>query len=155
MLDILVSKVVLDCPGIMPLIGQIETTGMPQHVGMHGKFKPSQLASLGDQLANRRCGQRPLSLGHEDVGRIRVVAVQTPQRTNLGASQGVGTGRSILGPGDIQQALLEVDLIPAQGHQFRRSQGVPEGDQDKCAVAMPMTAMLAGCLHEALDFITS
>src|SRR5262245_22157515 len=44
----------------------------------------------------------------------------------------------------------EVDLLPAQGAQFRRSQAMPEGEQDHARIPMPVS-ITARCLHQALD----
>ncbi len=53
-MDILVPQVVLDRPGIMPVIGQLETGGMPQHVRMHRKANLGDLRGPRQHLAKAR-----------------------------------------------------------------------------------------------------
>ena len=49
-LDILVAQIVLDRPGVMSLVRQIEPTGMAQHVGVDREIELSLPACSGDQL---------------------------------------------------------------------------------------------------------
>src|SRR5262245_40131540 len=53
-LDVLVPEVVLDCPGVLAIIGQLEAGGMPQHVGMHGEVEAGFRPDTGHDLPE--CG---------------------------------------------------------------------------------------------------
>jgi hypothetical protein len=57
----------------------------------------------------------------------------------------------ILGTPDMQQTLLQIDLIPSQGHQFRYPERMPEGDQDQGTITMPVTTHLTSSPHQALN----
>jgi hypothetical protein len=50
----------------------------------------------------------------------------------------------------VENGGAEFDLIPAQVAQFRRSQPVPEGDEDHRGVPVPMPVRF-GCFDEGLD----
>ena len=59
-------------------------------------------------------------------------------------------GVPALGPADMQASGGEVDVVPAQRDHLRRSQAVPEGDQDNRGVPVPRAVLLGG-LDEPLD----
>ena len=90
MLNIPVSHVMLDSPGVVPVVGQLETAPMTEHVRMDRECDACLLPCSRHQLAHRGGGQRSLTLGHEDIGRIRIVALELPQGANLRTSQWVG-----------------------------------------------------------------
>src|SRR5499427_6021333 len=52
---------------------------------------------------------------------------------------------------NVQAALGELDLLPSQVADLRRPQAVAIGDQDHGRVAMPIAAVLARAVHQALD----
>src|SRR6516162_2911341 len=60
-------------------------------------------------------------------------------------------GNPILDTVNVQAALGEFDLLPSQVAHLRGPQTVSIGDQDHGRVAMPVTAMLAGAVHQPLD----
>ena len=51
-LDVLVSQVMLDRPGVVAVVGELETTGVAEHVGMHRKPKSRQLTGASDDLTH-------------------------------------------------------------------------------------------------------
>jgi hypothetical protein len=57
---------------------------------------------------------------------------------------------AVLGAGHVQAAMDKIDLIPAQRTQFRRSQPMPEGQQDHGGVPVSVS-VVAGCLHQPFD----
>src|SRR6266513_6276466 len=59
---------------------------------------------------------------------------------------------AILRPGHMQPAVREVHLLPSQGAKLRRTQPVPESQQNHGRVPVPI-AVVTGCLHEPLDFL--
>ena len=52
---------------------------------------------------------------------------------------------------NVEAALGELDLLPLQVAHLRRPQTMAIGDQDHGRVAMPIAAMLARAVHQALD----
>src|SRR5262249_14254780 len=91
-LDVLVPEVVLDRPGVLTIVGQFEAGGMPQHVGMHGEVEAGHRPGPGHDLPERGVRQQTLPLGHEDIGRLRVLPRQLPQRADLRAAKRMGAG---------------------------------------------------------------
>jgi hypothetical protein len=62
MLDILVPHVVLDSPGIVPIVGQLLPAGMAQHVRVNRETDISLFTRPGDDLAHRGRRDRPSAL---------------------------------------------------------------------------------------------
>src|SRR5258708_24142199 len=52
---------------------------------------------------------------------------------------------------NVQATLGQLDLLPLQVAGLRGPQAMAVGDQDHGCVAMPVAAMLAGAVHQALD----
>src|SRR5262249_29548142 len=63
----------------------------------------------------------------------------------------VDAGNPILDTVNVQAALRELDLLPLQIADLRRPQTVAKGHQDHGRVAMPIAAVLARAVHQALD----
>src|SRR5262249_10110316 len=60
-------------------------------------------------------------------------------------------GNAVLDPVNVQAALGQLDLLPLQVADLRGPQAVAVGDQDHGGVPMPVAAMLASPVHQALD----
>jgi hypothetical protein len=59
-------------------------------------------------------------------------------------------------PPDVQFAATEINIVPAQGHEFRGAQSMPIGDQNGCGVPVTPTVLTGGIdklLHLTLDQI--
>jgi hypothetical protein len=63
----------------------------------------------------------------------------------------MGAWGALLDPADVQRPGGEVDLVPAQVHQFGRPKAVPVGCKDHCRVAVAMAVSLDRC-NQPLDF---
>jgi hypothetical protein len=60
------------------------------------------------------------------------------------------TGIPALGAAHMQSSGGELNVVPAQCHQLRRSEAVAVGNQDRRSVPMPGAVLLGG-LDEPLD----
>src|SRR5262245_16895441 len=60
-------------------------------------------------------------------------------------------GDPVLDAVNVQAALGEFDLLPLEVADLRGSQAMAIGDQDHGRVAMPIAAVLARAVHQALD----
>ena len=60
---------------------------------------------------------------------------------------------AVLEPGDVHQTLSEIDLVPAQTHQFRYPQAVAVGDQDQGRITKSMAPLLGGRGDDLPDFL--
>src|SRR5260370_42356944 len=91
-------------------------------------------------------GAPPLSL-MKDVGRQFALPLETSQRSQLIALQGMRVGRPVLDPADVEHRTVEVHLIPSQVAQLGGTQSVPEGHEDRGRVAMPVPTFLCSLDH--------
>jgi len=63
----------------------------------------------------------------------------------------VDAGNPILDTVNVKAALGQLDLLPLQVAHLGGPQAVAIGDQDHGRVAMPIAAVLARAVHQALD----
>ena len=63
----------------------------------------------------------------------------------------MGAGSALLDPADVQRSRSELDLIPAQVHQFGGAQTVPVGNQNHRSVPVSPAVALSRS-HQPLDF---
>jgi len=63
----------------------------------------------------------------------------------------VHAGDPVLDAVNVQAALGQLDLLPLQVADLRGPQTVAIGDKDHGRVAMPVAAVLARAVHQALD----
>src|SRR6516164_5192847 len=61
--------------------------------------------------------------------------------------------RAVLEPGDMRQVLSEIDLVPAQTHQFGYAQAVAVSDQDRSRIPKPMAPLRCGRGDDLPDFL--
>jgi len=73
--------------------------------------------------------------------------LETSQRSQLIALQGMRVGRPVLDPADVEHRTVEVHLIPSQVAQLGGTQSVPEGHEDRGRVAMPVPTFLCSLDH--------
>jgi hypothetical protein len=73
-LDILVSKVVLNGAGVLAVVCEFEAGRMAKHVGMDWHAQSGHVAGAGEEFAEGRGGHRRPALGDKDIGCFRVVA---------------------------------------------------------------------------------
>ena len=118
-------EILLNGPRVVPLVGEFVARRMPQHVRMDGEGEFRPLAGAGDELAHRRGRHGAAALGDEQVGRLGVIATQLAQRPQLGAADRVGGRQAVLQSGHMDQAGLEVDLVPAERHELGDPQPMP------------------------------
>jgi len=73
-LDILVTEVVLQTPGIVAVVGELEAAGVPQHVRMDGKRHLGGLAKALDEMVKAHWADWSATLGNKHVCLCRVLA---------------------------------------------------------------------------------
>jgi hypothetical protein len=91
---------------------------MPQHVPMHRERKAASLACASEHLAKAGRRHRRAALGREHMSRLHCLALELAQGPQLPTPERMHTGPAVLDLPDVQQAVLEVDLIPAQRAQL-------------------------------------
>jgi hypothetical protein len=87
---------------------------MPQHMRMQRKWKIDQLPCSRKHLSEsgRRYRRSPLS--QEDVPRLWLLTQQSAKRPQLDPAKRMNACRSALDAPYVEQAPLEINLIPAQ-----------------------------------------
>ena len=145
------SQEELDRPRILLVVGELIPTPMPELMRVYGESQRSALACLGKQLAHAGSGQRAFALGEKDVRGLARQALEFPERTNLDASQRVCAGYTVLDAPHMKEALIEVELIPAQGDQFGDPQPMAIGQEDHRGIAVPMASDAPSRLAQLLD----
>src|SRR5262245_43291499 len=120
-LDVLMPEVVLQGARVVAIVGKLALAGMAEHVRMHTERHLGSLPEPRNHSAetDRAHGRSPLS--HEDVAAWRLLALKPAQRAKFAAGQWVNRGNAVLEPRDVQPGMHEIDLLPAQGRQLRRS----------------------------------
>src|SRR5262249_42291600 len=73
-LDVLVSKVVLQCARIVAVVGELEPAGMAKHVRVDREWHLGGLPDTLDEAVEADGADRPTALGNEYVGVFRVIA---------------------------------------------------------------------------------
>ena len=87
---------------------------MPQHVGMDWKRHLGGRPKPRHHPAKGNCGHRSAALAHEDISSGFLFALETAQGAKFDAGQWVDGRHPILKPTDVQAAMDEIDLLPAQ-----------------------------------------
>jgi len=114
MLDVLVAEIVLQRASIHTLIGQLKSGRMPQHVGMDRKRHLGGRPKPRHHTAKGNCGHRSAAFAHEDVSAGFLFALETAQGAKFDAGQWVDGTDPIFNSIDVQSAMDEIDLVPAQ-----------------------------------------
>ena len=73
-LDVLVPKVVLQGPGVMAIVRELEPTGMAKHVRVDGEWHLGGLPEALDEPVETDGADWPAALRNEYVGVSRVIA---------------------------------------------------------------------------------
>jgi hypothetical protein len=71
--------------------------------------------------------------------------------TEFDSIQGMGTGQPIVPATDMEEAIPEIDLIPAQRNQFGHTQAVAIGQLDHRGIPVAMPTEAFGHTDETLD----
>lgn len=118
-LNVAVPKPLLDRARVVSVMGELEAAGVAEHVRVDGEGELGRLADPGELLAEAGRGHRPVPLGGEEVRRGRgLLAVQATQGAQFTAAQDVRRRPTLLQPADMQQALAEVEHVPAQADEL-------------------------------------
>jgi hypothetical protein len=87
---------------------------MPQHVGMDRKRQLGGRPKPRHHPAKGNCGHRSAAFAHEDVSAGFLFALETAEGAKFDAGQWVDGRDAILESVDVQAAMDEIGLLPAQ-----------------------------------------
>src|SRR5215207_8708947 len=150
-LDVLVPEIMLQSPRVLAVVDQLVAARMPQHVRVYREGKRCSLPCAGEHLTKAGRRHRRASLSDEYIPRLDGFALEFAQSAQLPAPEWVDAGPAVLDPPDVQQAVLEVDLVPAERAQLGDAQSMSIGDPDHGGIAVPIPVLPCGG-DEALDF---
>ena len=144
---------VLERARVDAIVGELVAAAVAKHVRVHREGELGLGADPREQLAESCARHRAATLGGEDIrGRGRLLTLEAAQGAQLATAKRVDALPPLLEPAHMQDALLEVDLIPPQGSQLTHPEYVPIADQDHGGIAMAIaTRPRAGGLQEEID----
>ena len=116
-LQIPMPQIMRQAPSILPIICELVSRRMSQHMRMNWKRKLCSLASALDHPQEPRRCHRSASFRDEH---IRTVALQWSQRSQLRPMQGMDALNSALSPIHMQSPIPEIDLSPTKRAEFCR-----------------------------------
>src|SRR5215468_6037987 len=108
-----VAEISLDGASVVAVVGELEPTGMPQHVGMHEEREFRSHPRPGHHALISGCGQRRRTLRDEDVWGRWSFAQELAQRATFPGRYRMHGGISALSPAYMQAPRGEVDVVPA------------------------------------------
>jgi hypothetical protein len=135
-LDVLVAEVVLDRARVLAVVGELEARRVAEHVRVDRHADGGGLAGTGHNLPKRGVGHRALAVGGENVGGVGLAALELAERAELRAVEGVGRRDPVLAAADVEEALAEIDLLPAQRDELADAEAVAESDEHHGRVAV-------------------
>jgi hypothetical protein len=104
----------LDCPSVVPLVGEGVATGVAEHVRVRLQFEARRSSHPLDHPGKAGRGERRSPLADEDKRRRLAFPLEPAQGSELVAAQGMGARRAVLDPTHMQHRRTELDLVPAE-----------------------------------------
>ena len=142
------AQIMLDRPCVLSVVGEFVAGGVAQHVRVYRELDTGPLSGPPDDLPHRVGGERRLALADEHVSCIRIVPLQAAEGSQLRSTQRVNRRDAVLEPGDMQEPLAEISLIPAQTDEFGHAQAVTVGEKNQRGIPRAMPADSGGrCDH--------
>jgi hypothetical protein len=112
-LNIFVTQIMLQGSRIVPLIGQLKYTRMPQHVGMDGKWHLGVLSESSHHSPESHGTHGRAALAHEYVAPWVPLSLQSTQGPKLNTSERMYRVYPVLDAGHVQAAMSKVNLVPS------------------------------------------
>src|ERR1035437_9946966 len=96
MADIPMPEVMLNDPGVLPVVGDLVPSGVTEHVRVNWEFQPRRRTRPRNHFSHRRVCQRTFPLSREDVRGIRVIPLKAAECSQLRPVKGMTAGRAVL-----------------------------------------------------------
>ena len=155
MLNVPVAEVILNKPGVRPLIRQGEAARVPQHVRVGGKGQPGPLSIIADRQPGRLAVHRPAPFAYEKGVRLglhfRPLFQPCLDNFDLIGPKRVRRGESFFQPLHVQHPAFKVHLRQNEATGLRHAHAVPEHQKQQTAVPGLVPAPLGGG-HEPVHF---
>src|SRR5262245_38241720 len=104
-LDVLVPEVVLQRPRVVAIVGELEPTGMAQHVWVDREWHLGGLPDALHKPVEANGTDWSAALGNEHVSLFSVLAAQLAQCSHLVTADRMYAGNAVLDPVNVQAAL--------------------------------------------------
>jgi hypothetical protein len=114
MLDIFVPEVMLERPGVLTIVGELEAAGVTKHVRMNLERHPGGRAEPAHHSPKSDGAHRCPALAHEQVAPRFLLSLQSPECPKLSAGQWMRRSHAALEAGNMEAAMSQVDLIPTE-----------------------------------------
>jgi hypothetical protein len=149
-----VAEVCLNESQIGAALGEVIPAGVAQTVGMQIEMaEPGPRGGPVEQeLHTTRRERTPSFRGEDQSAGAGQFASEPPQRADLNPAQPVIPGQPVLQPLDVQDAVVEIEMRPAQAYRFRDAQPVREHRQQQRRVPDRPSALPGGG-DEPLDLL--
>ena len=122
------AKIVLDRPGVPPIVGQLVAARVTQHMAADLEREARCLSSPRNHALVACHAQGCQALGGEHVEPRLPLPLQAAQGAEFTSANWMNAGRPALGAAHMQLAGSEIDVIPAQGDKLAGAQPVAVGD---------------------------
>ena len=155
--DFAMPEVRLNEAQVGAALGEIVAARVPERVGVNVQmFKAGALGCAVEHELHGARAKRGAALGGEDVvtRRVAVLAPHPPQGADLNPAESVVAVQAVLQSAEMQHALVEVEVIPAEPERLAEPQAMRKKHEEKSSVAEP-PAPLASRFNELLDFFGS
>jgi len=143
----------LQSSGIMPIVGELVASRVPEHVRVNRKRQLCGFSSPGDCFQESRGRGGTAALGDEDISRRWILTTQLAQRSDFPATKRMDVVDPAFRSADVQSPAVEFDLIPAEAAYLRGTQPVPVREQDHGGITVPIAGSLAGSFLEPLNLL--
>ena len=120
--------------------------------GWTGKGQVGFFTHPKDNVTDSACGQRTASLRNEHIGQAGILHLQSSQRSQFGAMQGVNRRHAILEAAHMEKCPLQINQVPAQATDLGNPQGMAIHHENQCRIAMTIPTHLTGSADELVDF---
>lgn len=155
--DIPVPQIILNQPGVCPVIGQRIATGMAQHVRMRAYRKLGFFTGISEEVIKLLAGKGATGTGNEKpvisgIGDFFTDAQPGAEGPDFPGDEGVNSGKTVLEPGDVDTAAMKVNIGKAQAKHFRGPETVKEGHEDEAVVTFRV-GPVKGCLKQEADLL--
>jgi hypothetical protein len=117
-LDIFVAHVVLERSGVMPIVGELEASRVPEHVGVNRECEPCRFSGSGDHFEEACSRGGTTALGDKDVSGFHILPAKLTQGSDFLAAQRMNVIDAARCSSDMQSAAVQLDLIPSQAAYF-------------------------------------
>ena len=133
----------------MAVVSELESAGVPQHVGMNGKGELRSHARPSNHALISGCGKRCATFRDKDLGRCWCFAQELAQCSAFPGRYRMHAGIPAFGPAYVQASGSEVDVVPPQRHDLRGSEAVAVVNQDSGSVRCPDRFCLAASMSRS------